>query len=633
MSRICQVKTTFTAGEVSRTLLGRGDLRAYENGALTLQNVFIQPTGGVTRRSGMRYVDTAAGAGRLIAFEFNTEQTYLLALSAGQLDVYSGDTLVATLFAPWTEEQIGNIAWTQSADTMLIVHPDMPPKILARNAGGIFSLNDWLFFTEDNNVIRQPYFKFAGIDMTLTASATSGTITLTASANVFVEAHENTRLRIGGKEVLITDFNSPTVVTATVMETLGGTAATIDWQEQAFSAVRGYPGTVAFHQGRLVIGGSRDLPNRLWFSCSGDLFNFHLGTGLDDQSIEFAILSDQVNAIRGLFSGRHLQVFTSGAEWMVTGDPLTPETVQLKRQTRIGSLVERHVPPVNVDGATLFIARSKQEIREFIYTDLEQAYQSTDLALLSRHMIFDPVDQDFDPRRRLLFMVRGDGRLASLTVYRAEAVAAWTLHHTDGDVLSVAVVGDHVYLLVRRGGIITIEELDDTLYLDSALGGFSETPALTWSGLDHLEGKTVSVLADGLIHADCVVTAGAVTLENPVYAVTIGLSYTHIIEPLPPSPSVDGGMGRAVRLIEAIFRLEETAALRLDVGRGLRDVPLRQVGEGEDPGTPPPVVSEDIKIRALGWQAGGMVPLWRIEQSAPLPFTLLSVTTELKVNS
>ncbi len=632
MSRIRQVKTTFTAGEVSRALLGRGDLRAYDNGALTLKNVFIQPTGGVTRRAGMRFVDTVAGDGRLIAFEFNTEQTYLLILTDGQLDVYSGDANIATLSAPWTESQIGNIAWTQSADTMLIVHPDIPPKILARGAGGAFSLTDWLFFTEDNNVVRQPYYKFAGIDVTLSASATTGTITLTASANVFGADHENTRLRVGGKEVLVTDFNSATVVTATVIETLGGTAATIDWQEQAFSPARGYPGTVAFHQGRLVIGGSRDLPNRLWFSCSGDLFNFNTGTGLDDQAIEFAILSDQVNAIRGLFSGRHLQVFTSGAEWMVTGDPLTPATVQLKRQTRIGSLVDRHVPPVNVDGATLFIARSKQEIREFIYTDLEQAYQSTDLALLSRHMIVDPVDQDFDARRRLLFMVRGDGKLSTLTVYRAEAVAAWTLHETDGAVRSVAVVGDHVYLLVSRGGITAIEELDDTLYLDSCLGGTSLTPASVWSGLDHLEGKTVSILADGIIHADRVVTAGQVTLDDPASTVTIGLPYTHIVEPLPPSTSGEGGAGRAVRMIEAIFRLEQTAALHLDVGRGLRPVPLRQIGADEDPGTPPPVVSEDIRIRALGWQPGGMVPLWRIEQSSPLPFTLLSVTTELKVN-
>lgn len=633
MTQIRQVKTTFTAGEVSRTLLGRGDLRAYENGALTLRNVFIQPTGGVTRRAGLRYIDAAAGAGRLIAFEFNTEQTYLLVLTDGQLDIYADGVQIQTLAAPWAEDQIRSIAWTQSADTMLIAHPDIPPKMLVRNGDGSFSLNDWVFFADDEGILYQPYYKFAGIDVTLTPSATTGVITVTASSDVFEESHEGTRFRIGGREVEITDFGSATVVTAEVIETLAGTGPTIDWQEQAFSVVRGYPATMAFHQGRLVIGGSRDLPNRLWLSKSGDLFNFDLGAGLDDESIEFGILSDQVNAIRGLFSGRHLQVFTSGAEWMVTGDPLTPATVQLSRQTRVGSLVERHIPPVSVDGATLFIARNRQEIREFIYTDLEQAYQATDLALLSRHLIVDPVDQDYDAGRRLLFIVRGDGKFATLTVYRAEAVAAWTLHETAGNVLSVAVVGNDVFMLVDRNGDVLIEQLDDDLALDSGLSGEAETPTDTWSGLDHLEGQTVTILANGFIQSPQDVLDGQITLDEPASLVTIGLPYTHIVEPLPPSSVAEGGAGRAVRLVEGVFRLHETSALRLDTGRGLRDIPLRQIGEEEDPGTPPPVVSEDIRIRAFGWHPGGSVPLWRIEQSMPLPFTLLAVITELKVNN
>ena len=327
-----------------------------------------------------------------------------------------------------------------------------------------------------------------------------------------------------------------------------------------------------------------------------------------------------------------MQVFTSGAEWMVTGDPLTPTTVQLKRQTRVGSLTDRHIPPVSVDGATLFVARNKKEIREFIYTDLEQAYQSTDLALLSRHLITSPVDQDYDPRRRLLFLVREDGKFVTLTVYRAEAVAAWTLHQTDGDVLSVAVVGDDVFLLVERETGVTIEQFDDDLNLDSALSGESEEPEDHWTGLEHLEGADVTVIADGIVLPPRAVEGGAITLDDPALAVTIGLPFTHIIEPLPPAVVGEGGAGRAVRLVEAIFRVEETAALRLDVGRGLRDITLRQMGEDAEPGSPPPVVSEDIRVRALGWQPGGETPLWRIEQSVPLPFTLLSVTTELKVN-
>ncbi|MEC7029111.1 MAG: hypothetical protein VXW91_05515, partial [Pseudomonadota bacterium] len=386
MTRVRQVKTTFTSGEVSRSLLGRADLRAYANGALALRNVFIQPTGGVTRRAGLRYVDTVAGDGRLIGFEFNTVQTYLLVLTDEALSVYADGSLVTTLSAPWSAAQIANIAWTQSADTLLLTHPDLPPQRLTRNAGGTFSLSAWSFFT-DEGVVYQPYYKFATSEATITPSGTAGTITLTSSESIFTADHEGTRLRVGGKEVEVTDFDSATVVTVDVIEDLPDTNPTIDWEEQAFSAARGYPVSVAFHQDRLVIGGSRDLPNRLWFSKSGDLFNFDLGTGLDDESIAFGILSDQVNAIRGIFSGRDLQVFTSGAEWIVTGEPLTPTSVQITRQTRIGSVIERHIPPVNVDGATFFVARGQEEVREFLFTDLEQAYSASELSVVSRHIV------------------------------------------------------------------------------------------------------------------------------------------------------------------------------------------------------------------------------------------------------
>lgn len=631
MTRIRQVKTNFTAGEVGRDLLGRGDLRAYENGALELRNLFIFPTGGVRRRAGLSYIDTAPGDGRLISFEFNTEQTYLMVVTNARIDIYAAGSLVQTLAAPWTAAQIPQLTWTQSADTLLLVHPDVPPRKLVRTSGGSFSLENWIFFA-DANVVRQPYYKFADSTVTLTPSATSGTITLTASAAVFVAGHAGTRLRIANKEMQITTVNSPTVVTATVFQTLPASKATIDWVEQAFSPVRGYPATVAFHQDRLVIGGSRDMPNRLWFSKSGDLFNFDLGTGLDDESIEFAILSDQVNAIRGIFSGRHLQVFTSGAEWMVTGDPLTPQTVQLNRQTRVGSRIDRYIPPVTVDGATMFVARNGNEMREFLYTDVEQAYQATDLALVSRHILGRPVDQDFDALRRLLFIVREDGKFATLTIYRAEQVAAWTLHETQGIVKSVSVVGDEVYLLIRREDEYFIEMFDDALNLDAALTGEAASPVTEWSGLTHLNGMTVSVVADGVPLAPRTVSGGTVTLSEPARYVEIGLAYTHVIKPLPPPAAGDGTMVRKIRMVEAVYRLKDTQALRLDVGRGLRDVSLRQIGEEEILDAPPPSVSGDIHVRALGWQKELSEPLWRIEQSTPLPFTLLSVMTELKLN-
>jgi len=631
MTRIRQVKSNFTAGEISPELLGRGDLVAYENGAAKLQNLFIYPTGGVTRRDGLRYVDTLDSNGRLIPFEFNTNQTYLLVLTDGAIKVYFDDALVSNISAPWTQSDIAQVAWTQSADTLLLVHPDYPPQKLVRNNLGQFVLEAWEFFT-DENIIKQPYFKFANSNVTLTPSGTSGTITLTASGDVFTADHVGTRLQISGKQVEITIFNSATVVTVDVIEDLDDASPTIDWAEQAFSDVHGYPVTVAFHQDRLVIGGSRDLPNRLWFSRSGDLFNFDLGVGLDDEAIEFAILSDQINAIRGIFSGRHLQVFTSGAEWMVTGTPLTPSSVQLNRQTRVGSVTDRYVPPVSVDGATIFVAENGREILEFLYTDIEQAYSALDLALASPHIPINIIDQDYDQYRRLIFAVRDDGKLATMTFYRAELVRAWTLQETNGHVHSVSVVGENAYIIVERDGAFFIERFDTNLQLDSALTGQASIAKSTWAGLSHLEGQSVSVIADGVVLGEMLtVDNGEITLPNPVTEVQVGLPFTHIVEPLPLA-FLNQTVGRKTRLIEAIFRLYQTQSLRLDAGRGLKDVTLNQFNEDPIIDAPPPIVSSDIRVRGLGWLGDDLSPYWRIEQDTPYQFTLLSVGVEIKVN-
>jgi hypothetical protein len=626
-------KTSFTSGELSLDMMGRGDLAAYQNGAMRLRNVFIAPTGGVTRRSGLRFVDSARGPGRLVAFEFNTEQTYLLAFSDGHVDVFADVTgayaRVAGFAAPWTAAQIAQIAWTQSADTLLVVHPEVEPRRITRTSHADWTLSAWSFYDEDG-VVYCPTHKFAADEVTLAPSGISGSITLTASAAVFRDEHQGTRFRIGGKQVQVDAVLSPTQATATVKETLSATGATKDWEEQAFSALHGWPTSVCFHQDRLVIGGSRDLPNRLWMSKSSDLFNFDLGTGLDDEAIEFALLSDQVNAIRAVFSGRHLQVFTSGAEWMVSGDPLTPSKIQLLRQTRVGSPVDRSVPPRDVDGATHFVSRSGRDLREFLYADVEQAYQAGDLSMLAKHLIVAPVDQDYDAGRRLFHVVMGDGSLATLTVYRNEKVTAWTGLATDGAFRSVAAVEDDVFVLVERAGAWLIEMFDDALGLDCALTGRQAAATAVWTGLGHLEGRTVRVLADGRALSDHVVAGGRIQLDEPAATVEVGLPFTHEIEPLPPVVVAGvSGPGQVVRLVRACFRVLDTSALHIDTGRGLTAIPFRRFGRDRFDAAPPSF-SGDVVIRAIGWKRDPYQPLWRIAADAPLPCTVLSVTTEMK---
>lgn len=625
MTTLNQIKTTFTAGQLSRALLGRSDLRAYENGALTLENVRIHPTGGVSRRRGLYYVDSLDGDGRLVAFTFSTTQTYLLVFTDYQMDVYAADLHKATKTTPWSLAQLSGITWTQSADTLIVTHPDVAPYTITRTSDTAWSI-DLLIFAKLQGFRTQPMARFSGTEeITLNPSASSGSITLTASRDVFTSDHVEARFRLHGGEVKITAVTNGTTATADVKENLSTTTATEDWTEAAFSDARGWPRSVTFHQDRLVFGGSRDLPNRIWLSKSGDIYNFDLGDGLDDEAIEFTILSDQVNAITAVTSSRHLLIFTSGAEWMVTGAPLTPSSIQVTRQTRIGSYISRTLPPQNVDGATLFINRSRDQLREFVYTDIEQAYQATDLAVLARDVLKGPRDLDFDPTNRLLLMPLDDGDIAVLTLYRSEQVSAWSRYTTNGDFRAVAVLGGDVYVIVCRDSVYMLERFDGDVNTDSALIGESGIATASWSGLDHLDGQTIKVVGDGAVLEDETVASGSITSSASVSELEAGLGFTHTIESLPPNLLILKGAGKAIRLVEATFRLEETQSLTLDVGQGLQPVTLAS-------GSPLPEYSGDKRVRAIGWHQSADTPLWKIQQDTPLKFTLLTVTMDIKVN-
>lgn len=634
MSTLIQTKTNFTAGELSPDLLGRGDLRAYENGAGRLRNVFIHPTGGVRRRAGLRCIDALPGDGRLIPFEFNAAQVYLLVLTDGACTVYLDGAAVATVATPWTAAHLAGLNWTQSADSLLIVHPEVAPRLVTRSSHTAWTLKNWPFPVTDDDVPRMPFNRLSRPDLSLrTNGPTAGTCVIHADKPYFTPEHAGVHVRLRGVPVRFTGYQDSQHMEATVLGTLSSAAYTLDWTEQAWSAAHGWPAAVTFHQDRLVVGGARDLPNHMWFSRAGDYFNFDPGSGLDDEAVDFPLMSDQVNAIRCLFSGRDLQVFTAGAEWTIQGDPLTPSTVRARRQTRVGSPGDRVVPPRDVDGATLFVAASGRELREFLFADTEQAYQSSDLALLARHLFADPVDMDYDPMRRLVHVVMGDGSLATVTNFRREQVTAWTRQETDGAFRAVAVAGGQTYALVERNGAYAVEQFDDGLNTDAALLGDKAAPAAQWSGLDHLEGRAVRVKADGVDVGTHVVMDGAVTLATPARSVEVGLPFTHVVEPLPPLPDGPrgGGNGRQVRLIRASFRLLETPVLGVDTGRGVTLLSFKRFAAEGVLDSPPPPFTGDATVRALGWQRDAVKPLWGVTQDTPLPCTILSVTTETKV--
>ena len=624
------VKTNFTSGQLSDKLYGRGDLRIYENGAKILQNVQIHPTGGVSRRKGLQYIDEIGQEGRLISFEFNTEQTYLLCFINKSVKIYKDKKLISTLTTPWSLEQLHKINWTQSADTLLIVHPDVPPQEISRNNNEVWKISEWEFYQKEGQVFC-PYYNFYQNKVTLKPSDRDGSISITTGSDVFNQNYVGVRLKINEGEVEITSVTDARNCKANVSKNLSNANETTEWEEQAFSKVRGYPNSVTFHQDRMVIGGSKSLPNHLWLSKSSDLFNFDIGTGLDDEAIDFAILSDQVNAILNVVSTRHLLVFTTGAEWMVSGEPLTPSSIKLNRQTNIGTYAKYSLPPQNVDGATLFISQNGKQLREFLYADVEQAYQAKDLTLLSDEIINKPIDCVYFQDDSILYLILEDGSISCLTSYRTEEVNAWSKFVTAGKFISCAVIGNEIYFLVKRDEKYFLETFSENMYVDCGKILSSDMAQKVWQGLEYLDGKTVSVVADKFTVGETEVADGQIELQDEAKEISIGLPYEHIIEPLPfMVDSAKPYPPKAYRLIHGTFRIINSKSLRLNFGNGYFDVPLKKMHRDQILDSPPNEFCGDVELRSIGWIRDVQQPMWSIKSSVPCSFMLLSAAIEIK---
>jgi hypothetical protein len=142
------------------------------------------------------------------------------------------------------------------------------------------------------------------------------------------------------------------------------------------------------------------------------------------------------------------------------------------------------------------------------------------------------------------------------------------------------------------------------------------------------------MVADNLVQEPATVTGGQVTLAEPAHEIAVGLPYKHIVEPLPAGLLSNRGAGQDAiyRPVRVTLRLFETQSVRLDTGSGLKDLPLHRIGHGPKDRNPSPFTG-DVAVRAMGWRRGSKLPPWRIEQETPLPCTILSATTEVKVNA
>ena len=639
MTNLFTTKTNFTAGELSPELLGRADLNAYANGALKMENVFIEPTGGIHRRPGLQYLQTLTGKTRLISYEQDSGHAYLFLIGNEQTKIYQNETLVASISTPWTTTQLDKLSWCALSDGLIVVHEEVQPYRFTLS-GDTWSGANFAFLTAES-YLHQPYYRFVADNVTMASSGCGGTVTLTTSGDVFKASHVGKQFKLADGYVQITAVTNATTATATVLKKLmegddiadsTALSATRYWGEPALCSEHGWPASVTTYQSRLVFGGSKDLPNTLWFSQTEDISNFEEGTALDSEAITFSLMSDQANKICALFAGRHLQVFTTSAEWMVTGDPLTPTSIQLKRQTQVGSCDKRFIPPVGIDGATIFAAANGKEIREFLFSDLEGIYQATDLSLLAHHLIDNPVDMAYDKYLRQAYIIMQDGTLSVLTSFRAEDMQSWTHQTTTGAFQNVTVCGGNAYFIVKKDNTYYLEKLNEALHTDMGFLLSAETATDTWTGFTVLEDEEVQIVADGRVQDPQTVENGTLTLSANANEVEVGLAFTHEVIPLPPVVGANNGTAPVTnaRLIRGIFRVVDTQSVEIDTGSGVHQELVANLANYQMDSAPQKYTL-DLVVRGLGWRRNPQNPLWRIAGTLPVDFKLVSVTSDIKI--
>ena len=376
-------------------------------------------------------------------------------------------------------------------------------------------------------------------------------------------------------------------------------------KEDVWSSTRGWPNSVCFYEGRLVFGGTQSKPQSIFFSKAGDFFNFDTVDTDDDDGIFATISTRKLNDVIDVYPGRNLQIFTSGAEFAVTSRPVTPANVQITPQTAHGA---SNIEAQDVDGSTIFVDRHGKSLLSFLYSFNEDAYTTDDRSVLASHLINQPVDMALlagtaSDDANWLFIVNSDGTAAILNTLRSQDINGFTSWSTSGDIKSVCVVDDQLFMTVERTvnsvAKLFIERWDFTYLMDCSIK--SAQVAGVIDGLDHLDGESVKAITregyldknEGYVLSSYTVASGQITLDaSEQYSLTtyeVGLPFVPTIKPMPLNTNIGSGQNqmRLKKIVRMNVRVYESSGIYID---GI-PVPIRSFGEA---GITSPLTNESI---------------------------------------
>ena len=424
---------------------------------------------------------------------------------------------------------------------------------------------------------------------------------------------------------------------------LGTNVPTRNWDEAAFSTLRGWPGAVCFHEDRLWFGGAFSIPNGIWGSKIGEYDNFDVGEGLDDESVQLTVGGNQISDIRYLVSNRDLQIFTSTSEHVIPrpqGGSITPTAVAVAPQTPFGCA---RIAPQLFEGASIFVQATKTALREFLYVDMENAYQSGSISFLAEHLLANPQDMaiTYGSTKRgeqYLMLVNADGTMPVFHSARAEKLAGWTLWsttHPSGLAYfrSICQIGNFMFFCTERNGVFRLERLagdDLELTLDGArrysvaLPG--DPPEGTWTVSPIYRNTEVTVITgDNQAFVVEVNASDQLTLPQGRRArnITVGYAYAVEIETLPINVVLQDGdySGRPKRIVRVIAGLNKTQSFQINGNR------LWLYQTTDDFSEAPDVVTARKEFFLTGWSREATVT---ITQSEPLPMRITGLAMEVQ---
>jgi hypothetical protein len=591
MPRFVEFTTNFATGELDPLLRARVDLQAYNNALAKATNVLIQPQGGLRRRPGTKHIfelpnsstPSAANGVRLVPFQFSVTDSYMLCFTHNRMHVVKNGAVITNINATGnsyltttiSSDIVDDMCWTQSADTLIVVHPDLQPVKIVRGASDSLWTATTITF---DSIPKYAYTLTASNPAaTLTPSAVSGNVTLTAGSAVFSAGNVNQYINVTTQgRARIVEYISTTVVKAITEYPFFDTAAVAsgNWELEAgyvdvWSASKGWPNSVSFHEGRLYFGGSKSRPSTIWGSKIGLFFDFVPTESLDDDAVEATLDTSDLNVITDIISSRDFQVFTTGGEFYIpqaNTDPVTPLTFTFKNVSRNGIKPGTRVQ--SVESGSIYIQRQGKSLNEFVFSDTQLTYITQRISLLSGHLLKNPQRvvlrkaSSTEEADLLLMTNSDDGSMAVFSIMRSQQVTSPSEFTTDGYFIDVGVDVNSIYTVTKRTfnsvDRYFIELFDYAYFTDCAFVGGAAASA---SGLPHVA-KALNVITDGSPQGNETVSGGgSVTFDrSSTTSYEVGLPITVYVKTMPAEVKLQTGsrVSFKKRIVEISAVVNET---------------------------------------------------------------------------